>query len=79
MRKGEKVNFIFPSNMGYGYRGDEKKIGMNQPIICIVTLSDFKSEVVYKKEIQAKIKAVIEKPVVQPETPAASQPNDTLK
>jgi gliding motility-associated peptidyl-prolyl isomerase len=79
MRKGEKVNFIFPSNMGYGYRGDEKKIGMNQPIICIVTLRDFKSEVVYKKEIQAKIKAVIEKPVVQPETPAASQPNDTLK
>ena len=79
MRKGEKVNFIFPSHMGYGYRGDEKKIGMNQPIICIVSLRDFKSEEVYKKETQAKIKTVIEKPVVQPETPAASEPNDTLK
>ena len=79
MRKGEKVNFIFPSNMGYGYRGDEKKIGMNQPIICIVTLRDFKSEAAYKKETQTKIKAVIEKAVVQPETPAASTLTDTVK
>ncbi len=54
MRKNEKVNFLFPSNMGYGYHGDNKKIGTNQPIICTVTLRDFKSELAYKKENKVK-------------------------
>lgn len=44
MNKGEKVTFLFPSNLGYGYRGDEDKIGTNQPIICTVTLTDIKAE-----------------------------------
>lgn len=79
MRKGEKINFIFPSNMGYGYRGDAKKIGMNQPIICTVTLRDFKSEVAYKKESQIKIKPVTAAPlVIEQETPVVKKPNDTL-
>ena len=30
--------------MAYGYHGDEKRIGANQPIICTVTLNDFKPE-----------------------------------
>jgi FKBP-type peptidyl-prolyl cis-trans isomerase len=41
MRKNEKVTFLFPSHMAYGYRGDTKRIKTNQPIICTVTLNDF--------------------------------------
>ena len=44
MRKTEKVTFLFPSHMAYGYRGDTKRIGSNQPIICTVTLNDFNKE-----------------------------------
>ena len=41
MHKNEKVTFLFPSHMGYGYHGDNKRIKSNQPIICTVTLNDF--------------------------------------
>lgn len=44
MNEGEKVTFLFPSHMGYGYHGDNKKIGINQPLICTVTLNDIKPE-----------------------------------
>ena len=44
MRKNEKVTFLFPSHMAFGYRGDTKLIKSNQPIICTVTLNDFKAE-----------------------------------
>ncbi len=44
MRKNEKVTFLFPSHMGFGYHGDEKRIGTNEPLICTVTLNDFKPE-----------------------------------
>ena len=43
MHTGDKVKFIFPSQSAYGYHGDDKKIGTNQPIICIVTLNEIKS------------------------------------
>ncbi|MFL9843784.1 gliding motility-associated peptidyl-prolyl isomerase GldI [Flavobacterium rhizosphaerae] len=49
MNEGEKVTFLFPSNMGYGYHGDNKKIGFNEPLICTVTLNEIKTE----KEVQA--------------------------
>jgi gliding motility-associated peptidyl-prolyl isomerase len=55
MHKSEKVNFYFPSHIAYGYHGDNKKIGVNQPLICTVTLNDFKSEAVYKKELEQNI------------------------
>jgi hypothetical protein len=42
MHKNEKVTFLFPSHMAYGYHGDNKLIKSNQPIICTVTLNDFK-------------------------------------
>ena len=42
MRKNEKVTFLFPSHMAFGYHGDNKLIKSNQPIICTVTLNDFK-------------------------------------
>ena len=45
MRKKEKVTFLFPSHMGFGYHGDNKRIGHNEPLICTVTLNDFGPEV----------------------------------
>lgn len=44
MNEGEKVTFLFPSHMAFGYHGDNKKIGTNQPLICTVTLNDIKPE-----------------------------------
>lgn len=41
MRKKEKVTFLFPSHIAYGYHGDNNKIGTNEPLICSVTLNDF--------------------------------------
>lgn len=55
MRKHEKINFLFPSHIAYGYHGDNKKIGPNQPLICTITLNDFKPEAVYKKELEQNI------------------------
>ena len=51
MRKNEKVTFLFPSHMAFGYHGDNKRIGTNQPLICTVTLNDFKQENKLKTEI----------------------------
>ncbi|HAT76375.1 MAG TPA: gliding motility-associated peptidyl-prolyl isomerase GldI [Flavobacterium sp.] len=51
MHKKEKIIFLFPSHIAYGYHGDEKKIGPNQPLLCTVTLHNFISEVAFKKEI----------------------------
>ncbi|MFD2908085.1 gliding motility-associated peptidyl-prolyl isomerase GldI [Flavobacterium ardleyense] len=44
MKKGETVTFLFPSHMAYGYHGDNKKISTNEPLICTVTLNDFKTD-----------------------------------
>jgi gliding motility-associated peptidyl-prolyl isomerase len=44
MHKNEKVVFLFPSHIAYGYHGDNKNIGTNEPLICTVTLNDFKPE-----------------------------------
>lgn len=44
MQKGEKVTFLFPSHMAFGYHGDNNKITTNQPLICSVTLKDIKKE-----------------------------------
>ena len=54
MHKKEKVIFLFPSHIAYGYHGDDKKIGTNQPLLCTVTLHNFISEEAFKKEIQFK-------------------------
>lgn len=53
MRKNERVTFLFPSHMAYGYHGDNKRIGSNQPLICTVTLNDFKPE---PKAVPAAVK-----------------------
>jgi gliding motility-associated peptidyl-prolyl isomerase len=54
MHKNEKVIFLFPSHIAYGYHGDDKKIGTNQPLLCTVTLHNFLSEAAFKKEIQLR-------------------------
>lgn len=53
MHRKEKVNFLFTSHMGYGYHGDNKKIGTNKPLLCIVTLRDFMSEANYDQKMKA--------------------------
>lgn len=44
MKKGETVAFLFPSHMGFGYHGDDNRIGPNEPLICTVILKDIKKE-----------------------------------
>ena len=44
MKKGEKVSFLFPSHMGYGYHGDDRRIGHNQPLLTTITLRDIRPE-----------------------------------
>lgn len=44
MKKGEKVTFLFPSHMGYGYHGDNRRIGHNQPLMTTIFLRDIKPE-----------------------------------
>ena len=61
MHKNEKVNFLFPSHMGFGYHGDTKKIGTNQPLLCSVTLHNFIAEEAFKKEVQLKNKDTLTK------------------
>ncbi|MGP1993366.1 gliding motility-associated peptidyl-prolyl isomerase GldI [Zobellia laminariae] len=42
LKEGETATFLFPSSLGYGYHGDNDKIGINVPFK--VTLSVFKIE-----------------------------------
>ncbi len=61
MHKNEKVNFLFPSHIGFGFHGDNKKIGANQPLLCTVTLHNFITEEAFKKEVQLKNKDTLTK------------------
>jgi gliding motility-associated peptidyl-prolyl isomerase len=75
MHKKEKVNFLFNSHMGYGYHGDNKKIGTNQPLLCIVTLRDFMPEAIYKKQSEIQSTAT---PVVKQDVTAETKSKDTI-
>ena len=44
MKKTEKVTFLFPSHMAFGYHGDNDRIGTNEPLMCTVTLTNFEPE-----------------------------------
>ena len=52
MHKKETVVFLFPSNMGYGYHGDNNKIETNESLMCTVTLNDFKFVAIKKETIK---------------------------
>ncbi|PKB15623.1 gliding motility-associated peptidyl-prolyl isomerase GldI [Flavobacterium sp. 5] len=75
MRKKEKVHFLFTSHMGYGYHGDNNKIGTNQPLFCTVTLNDFMPESEYNKQMQP---ATIAKATVTPAIKSKAIIKDTL-
>lgn len=77
MHKNETITFLFPSHMAYGYHGDNKKIGPNEPLTVTVTLRNF----VPDPAVQTA------KPTVQPSAttpkpaaikPAAPAKKDTL-
>jgi gliding motility-associated peptidyl-prolyl isomerase len=44
MKVGEEITFLFPSHIGYGYHGDNDKIGTNEPLLCTVTLNEIKKD-----------------------------------
>ena len=73
MHKNEKITFLFPSHIAYGYHGDDKRIGPNQPLMCTVTLHNFISEAAFKKEILLKAAAA-----EQQKTATPIKPTDTL-
>ena len=50
MRKNETITFLFPSHVAYGYHGDDRRIGHNEPLICTVTLTNFEPESKIKTE-----------------------------
>ncbi len=58
MHRKEKVNFLFTSHTGYGYHGDNNKIGTNKPLLCVVTLRDFMSEANYDQKMKAEANPV---------------------
>ena len=63
MHKNETVKFLFTSNNGYGYHGDNDKITTNESLMCTVTLNDFKPEE-YKgiiKSTNSTLKPIINK------------------
>lgn len=39
LKQGETATFYFPSQMAYGYYGDENKIGTNIPLICEISIN----------------------------------------
>ncbi|WP_264565120.1 gliding motility-associated peptidyl-prolyl isomerase GldI [Flavobacterium sp. N3904] len=63
MRKNEKVNFLFTSFMGYGFHGDNNKIGTNEPLFCTVTLHDFMPEATYNAQIQSNTVGKVNTPI----------------
>lgn len=73
MRKNEKVTFLFPSHMGFGYHGDNKKIGTNQPLFCTVKLHNFMPEKEFKKQNELKLSSQ-----AKPETATETQSKDTI-
>jgi len=38
LKEKETATFLFPSSLGYGYHGDENKIGINVPLKSTITL-----------------------------------------
>lgn len=70
MHKKEKVIFLFPSHIAFGYHGDEEKIGPNQPLLCTVTLHNFISEVAFKKEILLReVETLKQNPTIEQSKP----------
>lgn len=74
MKKNETVTFLFPSHIAYGYHGDNKKIGTNQPLICTVTLRNFVPDPAASKTAAAPKQTVKSTTAA----PAATPKKDTI-
>jgi gliding motility-associated peptidyl-prolyl isomerase len=68
MRKKETFVFLFPSHMGYGYHGDNKKIGTNIPLLCTITLRNFMPEAELKKQEMLRAKALLKQQTIAKDT-----------
>jgi gliding motility-associated peptidyl-prolyl isomerase len=44
LQEGETAVFLFPSSLGYGYHGDNNRIGTNMPLKCRLTLLSIKNQ-----------------------------------
>jgi len=68
LHKNEKVTFLFPSHIAYGYHGDNKKIGTNESLMCTVTLRNFVPDESQKTPVAA---ATSTPSVIKPAAPRA--------
>lgn len=74
LHKNETVTFLFPSHMAYGYHGDNKKIGTNEPLMVTVTLRNFVPDPAAQTAVASK--TTTPKPAAT--KPAAPAKKDTL-
>ena len=44
LREGETATFLYPSSLGYGYKGDRDRIGPNLPLKSTLTLMNIEKE-----------------------------------
>jgi gliding motility-associated peptidyl-prolyl isomerase len=44
LKKGESATFFYPSSLGYGYHGDDVRIGPNTPLKCTVEIFEIEPE-----------------------------------
>lgn len=44
LQEGETAVFLFPSSLGFGYHGDNNRIGTNMPLKCRLTLISIKNK-----------------------------------
>lgn len=44
LREGESATFLYPSSLGYGYHGDDVRIGPNTPLKCTLEIIEIEPE-----------------------------------
>jgi len=44
LKEGEAATFLYPSSLGYGYHGDDDRIGPNTPLKCTLQIFKIESE-----------------------------------
>jgi gliding motility-associated peptidyl-prolyl isomerase len=44
LKEGESAVFYFPSSLGFGYHGDDVRIGPNTPLKCTLEIFKIESE-----------------------------------
>ena len=44
LKENETATFLYPSSLGYGYHGDDNKIGTNVPLKAVVSILNVEKE-----------------------------------